>query len=214
MKKTFAYGLRLALFVSIPASVALVILAEPTVRAMFQRGAFDAFATEQTARALVWQGGSLFTVAVVRQVVPMFYALGDTRTPVLVSVADLVVFIVMAVVLKAAWGHVGISAAVAGSSFAQMLMLVVLLRRKLGSLHGAEIASSAGRTLLASLIGAVGGRSVVHLFGGGPPVVTGVVALSVFGALFAVAGWGLRSPELDALASALGRRLGVVKKAG
>ncbi len=208
MKKTFAYGLRLALFVAVPASVALVILAEPTVRAMFQRGAFDATATAETARALVWQGGSLFTVAVVRQVVPMFYALGDTRTPVIVSLLDLLVFVAMAVGLKSLWGHVGVSAAVAGSSFAQMVMLLYALRRKLGSLHGAEIMSSVGRTLLASAVGAVGGRSVVWLYGSGPPVVTGAVALVVFGGLFALAGWGLKSPELEAIVTAVSRRLG------
>jgi len=207
MKKTFAYGLRLALFVAIPASVALVILAEPTVRAMFQRGAFDAVATHETARALVWQGGSLFTVAVVRQIVPMFYAMGDTRTPVIVSVLDLVVFIALAVGLKAAWGHVGISAAVAGSSFAQMVMLIYALRKKLGPLPNQEILSSLGRTLLASGIGALGGCAVVRLYGNGPPLITGAVALLTFGGLFALSGWGLKSPELDAIVGGLSRRL-------
>jgi putative peptidoglycan lipid II flippase len=207
MKKTFAYGLRLGLFVAIPASVALVILSEPVVRAMFQRGAFDAHATEQTARALMWQGGSLFTVAVVRQVVPVFHAMGDTRTPVIVSALDLIVFIVMAVSLKKPWGHVGVSAAVAGSSAAQMAMLLIALRMKIGQLYGASIVSSAARTLAASAVGALGGHAVVRLFGNTNAVVTGAVALAVFGGIFALCGWGLKSPELDAVVGAVGRRL-------
>ena len=216
MKKTFAYGLRLALFVAIPASVALSVLAEPTVRAMFQRGAFDATSTAQTARALRFQGGSLFTVAVVRQVVPMFYALGDTRTPVIVSMLDLLVFIAMAVGLKHAWGHVGVSAAVAGSSAAQMVMLLVALRRKIGPLYGATIFSSVLRTTIASAVGAVGGIAAARLLENGAATslssgalgtLTGIVALLVFGALFALAGWGLRSPELDAIAATVSRRI-------
>src|SRR5439155_23994480 len=83
--KPYAHGMRLALFVAIPCSVALAVLGEPLVATLFQRGEFDHLAVRETARALVWQGGAIWTVAAVRQLVPVFYALGDTRTPVIVS---------------------------------------------------------------------------------------------------------------------------------
>jgi hypothetical protein len=67
--------------------------------------------------------------------------------------------------------------------------------------------SSALRTLAGSAVGAVGARAVVHIVGAQSGVIGGLAALVVFGVLFAVAGWGLRSPELDAVVGAVGRRL-------
>src|SRR5450432_1296696 len=155
LAKTWAHGMCLALFVALPASVALVVLGEPIVVAIFQRGAFDAGAAHETARALFWQGGAIWTVAAVRQTVPAFYALGDTRTPVVVSAIDLGAFIALAVGLKGGMGHVGISVAVAGSSAVQMVLLLVGLRWRMGTLSGKTIVRSAVRTLVASGVAGV-----------------------------------------------------------
>src|SRR6202008_2238971 len=98
-----------SLFVALPASVLLVAISEPVVVLLFQRGEFDAVAAHQTARALAWQGGAIFTVAAVRQLVPAFHSLGDTRTPVIVSALDLGAFVVLALWLRGPYGHVGVS---------------------------------------------------------------------------------------------------------
>lgn len=209
---TWAHGMRLAMFVAIPCSVALVVLGEPLVVLLFERGHFDPEASHQTARALVWQGGAIFTVAATRQLVPAFHALGDTRTPVVVSAIDLVAFIVLAMVLRGPLGHVGISVAVAGSSAVQMLLLFYSLRAKLGRLRGWEIASSCARVALASIIAAVASGALAR-------VVTGVVAGAVgraipgiasallFAALFLACAWGLGARELEELAAPIRRRL-------
>ncbi|MEM9071623.1 MAG: murein biosynthesis integral membrane protein MurJ, partial [Myxococcota bacterium] len=91
-KGVFRYGLRLSLFVAIPASVALLVLAEPSVSVILGRGAFDANSVAQTARSLVWLAAGVWAVASIRTIVPMFHALGDTRTPVIASALNLVVF--------------------------------------------------------------------------------------------------------------------------
>jgi putative peptidoglycan lipid II flippase len=204
VKKTFAYGMRLTMFVAIPASVGLVVLAEPVVVTLFQRGRFDAIAAHETARALVWQGGALWTVAAVRQLVPVFFALGNTRIPVLVSGLDLGVFVVLAVVLRGPMGHVGISAAVAGSSAAQMVLLFVALKWRLGEVRLGEIASSALRVLGASLIAAAAGFWTARIV----TVATGLVSVAVFGVVFFVSAWMLKAKELDPLAAGLRRRFG------
>ena len=94
-------------------------------------------AAHETARALVWQGGAIWTVAAVRQTVPAFYALGDTRTPVArerdrprarSSPSPLG--------LRGPMGHVGISVAVAGSSAVQMVLLLAGLRWRMGTVRG------------------------------------------------------------------------------
>src|SRR5262249_49799411 len=139
------------------------VLGEPLVVLLFERGHFDAMSSHQTARALVWQGGAIFAVAATRQLVPAFHALGDTRTPVVVSAIDLAFFIVLAVMLKGPFVHGGISVAVAGSSAVQMLLLFLALKRRIGSLRGAEIAASAARVVGASVIAAVASGALARL---------------------------------------------------
>jgi putative peptidoglycan lipid II flippase len=210
--KTYAYGMRLALFVAIPATALLAGLARPIVVTLFQRGPyFDATSSTQTAHALLAQGLGIWTVAAVRQLVAVYYALGDTRTPVLVSALDLLAFIGMAVWLRGPWGHVGVSAAVAVSSAVQMLLLWVWLGKRMQSLHLGEIGRSAVRTIVASLAALASGLLIVELAARfGPHGAIGRAIPGLLGAaVFVVAFFGvarlLKSPELVAVATPLGR---------
>jgi putative peptidoglycan lipid II flippase len=195
LSKTWAHGMRLSLFVAVPCSVALV----------FEQGHFDAVASHETGRALAWQGGAIFTVAAVRQLVPAFHALGDTRTPVIVSALDLVAFIVLALALRGPFGHVGVSMAIAGSSAVQMLLLFFGLRRRLSDLHLGEIGGSLARVLVASIVAGVGAWGAARILDGRR--VPGLVAGSVFVVLFLVVAWGVRAPELAEVAAPIRRRL-------
>jgi putative peptidoglycan lipid II flippase len=214
LAKTWAHGMCLALFVAVPASAALLVLGEPIVVALFQRGAFDASAAHETARALFWQGGAIWTVAAVRQIVPAFYALGDTRTPVAVSAIDLGAFIALAVALKGSMGHVGISVAVAGSSAVQMALLLVGLRRRMGTILGGTLVRSGARTAAASGVAAVAGWGIARLLtpegsaSAVARVLPGMAGLTGFAAVFVAVAWGMRSPELDEIARTLRHRFG------
>jgi putative peptidoglycan lipid II flippase len=211
---TWAHGMSLALFVALPASAALVVLGEPVVVALFQRGAFDARAAHETARALLWQGGAVWTVAAVRQTIPALYALGDTRSPVYVSALDLAAFIFLAVTLRSPMGHAGISAAVAGSSAVQMVLLLAVLRWRMGTICADVLARSALRTLVASTLASVAGwltaRSMSDAaasLGAFARVAPGISAMAAFSLAYILACWALRSPELAEIASALRRML-------
>ncbi|MDP9034737.1 MAG: murein biosynthesis integral membrane protein MurJ [Myxococcota bacterium] len=211
LSRTWAHGMGLALFVALPASAALAVLGEPIVVALFERGQFDAHAAHETARALRWQGAAIWTVAAVRQTVPAFYALGDTRTPVLVSAIDLCAFIVLALVLRRPLGHVGISAAVAGSSAVQMALLLVGLKWRIGDICAGDLARSALRTGVASGVAAVAGWQVARLFAGAPGL-SGIRAAPAIGGTlaFALAFLGvarvLRAPELEVVWNTVNRR--------
>ncbi len=220
LAKTWAHGMCLALFVALPASAALLALGEPIVVALFQRGAFDAAAAHETARALFWQGGAIWTVAAVRQIVPPFYALGDTRTPAIVSAIDLMAFIALAMGLKGPMGHVGISVAVAGSSAVQMVLLLAALRWRMGTIESGTLSRSAARTLAASVAAAVAGWGTARILtpegpvGGLARAVPGLLGLGVFVAVFAAVAWGMRSPELEEISGTLRRRLGRTQSRG
>ena len=213
LAKTWAHGMNLAMFVALPASAALVAIGEPVVVALFQRGAFDAQAAHETARALAWQGGAIWTVAVVRQTVPGFYALGDTRTPVVVSALDLCVFIALAMAFKGSMGHVGVSIAVAGSSATQMVLLLAGLRWRLGTICGALVLRSTGRTLVASILASALGWAAARLAtplgpaGAAARALPGLAGAAAFTVVFVVAARTMRSPELQEIESTLRRRL-------
>jgi len=212
VSRTFAFGMRLALFVALPATALFVGLAEPLVVAIFQRGAFDATSSRETAHALMAQGAGIWMVAAVRQLVAAYYALGDTRTPVVVASMDLLVFVALALLLRGPLGHVGISVAITGASAAQMTLLWVLLRRRLVDVRLREVVRSAGRTLLATLPAAAAGmataRALWSLLGGDAVsrLIPGIVGAAVFGLTFLLAAWLLRAEELQTIIDAARRR--------
>jgi putative peptidoglycan lipid II flippase len=213
LAETWAHGMALALFVALPASALLVAVGEPIIVTLFERGEFDGRAAHETARALLWQGGAVWTVAAVRQTVPALYALGDTKTPVVVSAIDLTAFIVLALTLRGPLGHVGISVAVAGSSLVQMALLLVGLKWRLGAIRAKRLGRSAARTVAVSAVAAVAGWAAARL--ATPDVVSsaatraapGIVGVGVFAAVFLAGAWGMRSPELEEILAAMTRRL-------
>jgi len=154
---TAAHAFKLALYVGLPATALLVVLARPIVTAVFARGAFDQTSIDGTTAALMVQGLGVVIVAMVRQLVPLYYALGDTRTPVVISGLDLVAFVTIALSLRGPLGHVGVSWAVTGSSIVQMALLMMLLRKRLPELRwsmiGKCVATAGAASVLAGALG-------------------------------------------------------------
>ena len=213
LAKTWAHGFGLATFVALPTSALLVTLSEPIVVAIFQHGVFDAHAAHETARAVFWQGGAIWTVAAVRQTVPAFYALGDSRTPVLVSAVDLCAFIALAIALRDPMGHAGISAAVAGSSAVQMVLLLACLRWRMGTLCADALLRSAWRTLAASGTAAIAAWGAVRLAASDTAAAgaiarmwPGLAGSLAFGGVFFAVAWGVEAPELDEILAFVQRR--------
>ena len=209
LARTFAFGMRLTLFAALPATFLSVALAEPLVVLLFQRGQFDALSAHETARALVAQGAGIWLVALSRQLVSLYYAVGDTRTPVLVAAVDLSAFLVLAWLLSSRLGHVGVSAAVTGASLVQASLLWIGLRKHLPDRGEREIAGALARTGAASMLAAVlawlslGGFSALGL---GPSAqAVGAAAVGVF--TFLASAVVLRSPELAMALGPLRRRL-------
>lgn len=212
LKKVFSFALRSSLFVGVPATVLLVALAEPIVSVLFQRGAFDRHDALETARSLAWQGAGVWAIACVRVVVPMFYAHGDTRTPLAGSATNLVAFVGLALALRGAMGHAGIAVAISAAGVVQLLVLMVLLRRKLGRLGLGAVAKSAGRIGVGALAMGAAGLGVAQLgqWARGGNDLRNLAVLAAAG-LAATAAYAIvlrlfRAPELDDLVAALRRR--------
>lgn len=213
LKRTFREALRTMLFVAIPLSVLLAVLAEPIVCALYQRGEFGARETVATARALAWQSIGVWAIASVRVVVPVFHAHNDTRTPVIASAANLIAFAALGIGLsRTPLGYQGIAIAISAAGAVQLVLLIALLRKKIGRLGLAEVLASALRIAIACAAMAGAGWSVVRLgtWGDGASAVELALlaaALAASGLAYLAVAAILRAPELERVAGAVRRRL-------
>jgi len=164
LRETFAYAMRLVLFITIPAMVGLVVLREPIVALLFERGAFDATTTGKTASALMYYGIGLWAFSAYRIPVSAFYALQDTRTPVKIAIVSLVVNIILGILLMGPMRHNGLALATSLASMLQTALLIWALKQRLGLLGWRGILTSVGKTLAASAIMGVAVWSAASVF--------------------------------------------------
>ena len=156
LKESLRFSLVLISIVTLPAAAGLIVCAVPVYSLFFMRGAFSYQDVSQTAMALCAYAPGLLFVGVSRILVPTFYALQDTRTPVWVSFWTLVVNAVLGVLLMGPLRHVGLALALSLSSVCNCLLLGWLLRRKIGPVGFISIGGSLLRALPATLLMAAG----------------------------------------------------------
>ena len=141
-----------ALLLTVPATLALVIISDPVVRVLFERGAFDAAATANTAAALSAFALGLPAYVLIKALTPGFFARQDTVTPVKVAIAAMVVNIILAVVLMQVWAHVGIALATACSAWLNAILLWIVLHHR-GQFHAdSRLLSRVMRIIFVSLV--------------------------------------------------------------
>ena len=212
-KATVAFALRLIGFVTIPSMVGLMLLAAPIVDIIFRRGRFAEGDVTKTALAVVFFALGLYAAAGVKIVTQAFYALHDTRTPVIVATADLAVFWTLCVWLAKPLQHAGVALATSAGFWINFLVLLALLWRRMGTLGGRVVIPALLRILLASL--GMGGvvwllahRLVPYDFRWAFLVRAGwVVGAAALGAAaFLAFAALLRAPEVDETFGALRRK--------
>ena len=150
MRQTISRSLRLMFVLMVPASVGLIVLAEPIVRLVFERGFFTPTDTQSTALALAFYAPGIIGYSAVRLAVPAFYALGNSLTPALVSIAAIVLNIVLNVVLVRLLGYQGLALGNTISSAANAALLLVLLGRRLDGLDVGALANTFARIAVAT----------------------------------------------------------------
>lgn len=133
-RNSLQFALSLIFLVTIPAAVGLILCNQAVYSLFFMRGNFTAFDVTQSAQALTWYAPGLLFVGVSRVVVPCFYAMKDTRTPVNISFWTLVVNVVAGLLLMQVMGHAGLALALTIASLFNAVVLIVLLHKKLGHL--------------------------------------------------------------------------------
>jgi putative peptidoglycan lipid II flippase len=149
----FAFSERLILAFLIPSGIALMVLATPIIRLLFERGEFTAArSTPMTAQALFYYTIGLFSYGGMKAVVQAFYSMKDTVTPMKVAILNVCLNIALNLILVRYLGLIGLALATSVSSIVGFAMLSVLLKRRLGDIRGKEIWVAVGKILIASVV--------------------------------------------------------------
>jgi putative peptidoglycan lipid II flippase len=154
-RSTLRNGLSSLFFVNLIAAVLLVILAQPIIRLLFERGAFDAQSTERATWALVCLAPGLVAFSTVNVLVRAFYALGDTRTPMKISIFCLALNLVVSAALVVPLHQGGLGIANTFSSCVNVGLLAFALRKKLARLDLAPLREKLLPQLLAGGVAAL-----------------------------------------------------------
>ena len=151
LKESFSFGLRLVFFISFPAMIGLIFLRIPIVQLLFQHGDFNFQATQGTATAVLFYSLGLCAFAGVRIVIPVYYSLQDTRTPVKIAILSLLSNILLSLALMGPLRHGGLALATSLSSVLNLTLLIWILRRRIGPFGGNKILRSHMKVVLASI---------------------------------------------------------------
>ena len=153
-RSALSSSVRSLMFVMIPAAAGLFVLAPEATRAVYERGEFDAAATLRVSRALAVYAVGLGFFGFQKTLVPWFQAQNDMKSPLRVSLATVVMNaalnILAVCILPVEWRHVGLAASTVVCAFAGCVLLVVLAKRKNGSLGLRAVRADLAKTLAAS----------------------------------------------------------------
>ncbi|MEP7027554.1 MAG: murein biosynthesis integral membrane protein MurJ, partial [Candidatus Eisenbacteria bacterium] len=218
LRETVSGALRLVFALTLPATFGLWALSQPLVKLLYQHGRFHVSDTDQTAAALSAYCVGLCAYAAVKVLVPTFYALGDTRTPVFASFLSVGVNLAGNLILMRYLGHVGLALSTSLTMLFNFAQLSFYLRRRLKRLEGKRMGSTVLRTALASAGMAVAIKALVWAteaqWRGGTLMCGLVVAAGLVLGIGLT--WGLyrvarveELPELESAMAGLGRKLGI-----
>jgi putative peptidoglycan lipid II flippase len=150
------------LMLNVPATLGLIVLATPIVQLLFERGHFLPADTAATAAALRWYAVGLIGYSAVRIASPTFYAIGESRTPAIVSVGAIAVNVMASVALVHAIGFQGLALGTSTAAIANAALLLWLLRRRLDGLDGRRLLVTLVKVTISSGVMALSAVAIQH----------------------------------------------------
>jgi putative peptidoglycan lipid II flippase len=158
MRSSLASSLRSVMLLSLPAALGLIILRQPLVELLYQRGEFTARSTQLVAWALLWFAVGLVGHSVVEIMVRAFYAMHDTRTPVLIGIVAMSLNVVFSVLFIALFTrldlmpHGGLALANSLATTLEMIGLLYFMRGRLKGLDGRRVFVGFGKAAIATFV--------------------------------------------------------------
>ena len=152
LKKLMAYGINVVLLITIPAAIGLIVLSTPIVKVIFERGEFDAVATTMTAQALVFYALGLPSLGVRPLVSRVFFSLQDTKSPMYNGAVTVLVNVILNIVLVRTMGHRGLALATSLANILAVVLLLMNLRTKIGTLGFRSTLSCGIKSFVAAIV--------------------------------------------------------------
>lgn len=131
VNESLTLAIKQIFFITCPSAVGLIVLREPIVKCLFQRGAFDETATAMTAEALLYFSAGLLAFSVVRIFISVFNAFSDTRTPLRTALSAITLNLVLSLILIRSMGHGGLALSTTLSAMFEMGLLFFVLNRRI-----------------------------------------------------------------------------------
>lgn len=183
LRQTFTSSLLMVFALTIPASAGLIILAEPIIRLIYERGAFTAFDTSQTALALSCYAVGLFAYSSVKVMVPIFYALNCTKYPVIGSFLAVGVNIIIITHTIDRFQHAAIALSTSIVMGLNFLFLAAILYKKIQGYSMKQIGSGLIKIGCATIIMSGGIFWLMNII---RPFLEGAIFGQLFGVLLLV----------------------------
>jgi len=219
-RNTLSSSMNLVFLMTLPSACGLIVLGEPIIRLIYERGRFDANATTMTAYALSGYSIGLTGYAAIKVLSPAFYAMDDAKTPMIIALASIVInslasYFFLKLLTPYGYGHIGVALATSIVALVNFFALALLMRKKIKRLNGREIISAFTRIAIASAVmSAVCWFSYYflhHQFGGKGFLFKAIecfILIGLGGIVFLVMAKLLKVNEIDKLYNAFARKLG------
>ena len=212
-RRTLSRSLGLVFLLTIPSSAGLVLLGHSMIGAIYQGGQFNAYDTQQTGLALSCFAAGLTGYSALKVLSPAFYALKDSRTPMLVSLGSVIVNYALARIMVDVFDmkHAGLAISTSGIALFSSITLFLLMRKRMGGLYGRMLRTSLSTALAATLARGVVVWLIVRAMDQVPFLAQLAAAIPAGAIVFYFAARALGVEELamatDAMAGPLKRRL-------
>lgn len=230
-RNTLSSSLKLVFLLTLPSACGLVVLGEPIIRLIYERGKFHEGDTTMTAYALAGYSIGLTGYAAIKVLSPAFYALNDAKTPMIIALCSIAVNALASYGFKivltdygvseatpSGYGHIGVALATSSVALVNFFALALIMRKRIEGINGSEIIRSFVKIAIASaLMSAVCYFSYYFLHGflGAQTflfkLIETLVPIALGGIVFFAAAKLLRIGEIDKLYNAFARKLGVKK---
>lgn len=205
LRATLGDALRMVITLTAPATLGLILLGRPLIQLVYQRGAFDPQATEAVYIALTFYAVGLVGHSSLELVARAFFALQDTVTPLLIAVGAGILQVLLALVLMAWLGHGGLALANSVAISLEVVVLLLILRRRLGGVEGWQTLRLSAQVAFACLVMSLAIWPILLLADGFDlPLAAGLLVSLLAGgaggaAVYVVAGFLLRISTIQRL---------------
>lgn len=220
MRASLAASIRSVLLLSMPAAAGLILLRKPIIALLYQRGEFTAQSTELVAWALLWYAAGLVGHSVVEVLARAFYALHDTRTPVIVGATAMglnvaLSFLFVWLFSSIGWmPHGGLALANSTATALEMVGLLILIRRKLGGLEGARILKAFWQGAIGVVVMSIAIVGFSLVAGSWRLWIQALAGIAVGTSVYAGSLLVTRTAEIYYLVDSIKRRIPGIKNAG